>query len=414
MPSLYLGTPLWHGGDAQDESRVRRFPSLRGARSVDVAIVGAGFTGATIAWRFADAGVRVAVLEAERVGCGSTSASTALLMQEPDNDLASLGRRYGRRKAVRLWELSRDATHECIAAVSQLHIECELARRDSVYYARTAADAARLRREHRSRRLAGFPGAWLDAKALRRQTGIDGAGGIRVRGNAPMNPVLACRGFIDAAVDRGAMVFERSRIVRIRPSHDHVAISTKDGTVRAAYVVVATGYATPRFRPSAGRVRELSTYVAATRPMTARERRRLGLGRVMVWDTSRPYHYARWTADDRLLIGGGDRRHANRRSRRRAFRESIDSLWEYFTARFPDLGEVTLERAWDGLFAMTPDGLPYIGPHRRYPRHLFALGYGGNGMTLGFLAGRLLLDWCKGRDTGDLELFAFSRFRRNR
>ena len=49
--------------------------------------------------------------------------------------------------------------------------------------------------------------------------------------------------------------------------------------------------------------------------------------------------------------------------------------------------------AWEGLFATTPDGLPYIGPHRRYPRHLFALGYGGNGMTFGFLAARLLLDW---------------------
>jgi glycine/D-amino acid oxidase-like deaminating enzyme len=53
---------------------------------------------------------------------------------------------------------------------------------------------------------------------------------------------------------------------------------------------------------------------------------------------------------------------------------------------------VAIEYAWEGLFAMTPDGLPYIGQHRRYPRHLFALGYGGNGMTFGFLAARLLVD----------------------
>ena len=63
---------------------------------------------------------------------------------------------------------------------------------------------------------------------------------------------------------------------------------------------------------------------------------------------------------------------------------------------------------------MTPDGLPYIGTHRRYPRHLFALGYGGNGMTFGFLAGRLLLDVVRGIRNPDLELFAFSRFRRRR
>jgi glycine/D-amino acid oxidase-like deaminating enzyme len=74
------------------------------------------------------------------------------------------------------------------------------------------------------------------------------------------------------------------------------------------------------------------------------------------------------------------------------------------------LDRVEFEYAWDGLFAMTPDGLPCIGPHRRYPRHLFALGYGGNGMTLGFLAGRLLLDWYVRGYASDLNLFAFSRF----
>ena len=63
---------------------------------------------------------------------------------------------------------------------------------------------------------------------------------------------------------------------------------------------------------------------------------------------------------------------------------------------------------------MTPDGLPYIGTHRRYPRHLFALGYGGNGMTFGILAGRLLLDMFRGIPNRDLELFAFDRLRRRR
>jgi len=56
-----------------------------------------------------------------------------------------------------------------------------------------------------------------------------------------------------------------------------------------------------------------------------------------------------------------------------------------------------------------PDGLPFIGPHRRYPGHLFALGYGGNGMTFGFLAADLLLERLKGAEGPDQELFAFTR-----
>ena len=65
--------------------------------------------------------------------------------------------------------------------------------------------------------------------------------------------------------------------------------------------------------------------------------------------------------------------------------------------------------AWEGLFATTPDGLPYIGAHRRYPRQLFALGYGGNGMTFAALAARMLVEHWQGRQTPDHDLFSFSR-----
>jgi glycine/D-amino acid oxidase-like deaminating enzyme len=82
---------------------------------------------------------------------------------------------------------------------------------------------------------------------------------------------------------------------------------------------------------------------------------------------------------------------------------------EHFLGLYPALADVPLHYAWEGLFATTPDGLPYIGPHRRYPHHLFALGYGGNGMTFGFLAARLLLDWYRGDRSNDHRLFAFTR-----
>ena len=68
-----------------------------------------------------------------------------------------------------------------------------------------------------------------------------------------------------------------------------------------------------------------------------------------------------------------------------------------------------LEYGWEGLFATTPDGLPYIGTHRRYGRHLFALGYGGNGMTFGSLAGRLLVEQWQGVASNDHALFTFDR-----
>ncbi len=153
------------------------------------------------------------------------------------------------------------------------------------------------------------------------------------------------------------------------------------------------------------------TYVLATERMNAAQREELGLTDLMIWDAERPYHYARWTPDRRLLMGGGDRLVRPGQRRRQQFKTASRDLREYFEARLPALTEMKVEFAWEGLFATTPDSLPYIGPHRRYPRHWFALGYGGNGMTFGFLAARLLLERWQGATSPDHALFEFGRAR---
>ena len=153
------------------------------------------------------------------------------------------------------------------------------------------------------------------------------------------------------------------------------------------------------------------TYVLATETMDRRRRRHASLSDVMVWDTERPYHYARWTPEHRLLIGGEDRRVQRGQRRDQQFTTASRDLRAYFDARLSGLTSVKTEHAWEGLFAITPDSLPYIGPHRRYPRHWFALGYGGNGMTFGLLAARLLLERWQGAMSDDHALFEFGRMR---
>ena len=107
----------------------------------------------------------------------------------------------------------------------------------------------------------------------------------------------------------------------------------------------------------------------------------------MAWDTDRPYHYLRWTDDGRLLVGGEDTMHRIVKGIASAYCEGARrGLTTYLAQIYPELADEKPDYAWEGLFAETPDGLPYIGEHSRYPRHLFALGYGGNGMTASFLA----------------------------
>ncbi len=407
MTKLRILRPIW----LRRRTPSRRYRPLRTAIDVDVVIVGGGITGAAVAYQFSRAGIAVAVLERQRVALGSTAASTALLMREPDKDFGELADRYGRRAAKRIWQLSSRATTDFVRTLKRLHVRCDLTRRDSVYFTTKRRTAEKLRREFRDRRRAGIACRWLDPPVLKRATGIDGRGAIRTSGNAQLDPRLACLGLLRAAEKYGARIFERSRVTRIRHDRDGVIVSTDHGRVRARQVVVATGYATPEFKPLAGRFRLFHTYVAVTRRLAGAARRRVGLRDVMLWDTERPYYYARWTRDCRLMLGGADTPRLPPARRRAAVMKGVERVRRRFETIYPALAAVATDSAWEGLFAMTPDGLPYIGPHRRYPHHLFALGYGGNGMTFGFLAAKLLLEQYRGVDSADHRLFSFARAR---
>jgi glycine/D-amino acid oxidase-like deaminating enzyme len=407
--TLRSGQPLWLERSA---GRRQQYAPLSGHHVTTVAIVGGGMTGALIAHAFASAGVDTTVLEAGAVGRGSTAASSALLLQEPDLELSKLMNRYGRRAGRRIWEMSRDSVHGLVMLVRRLQIRCDLEPRDAIYYATDPQSAARLRSEYELRDRFGFEATWLGPGALRRATGISGSGAIRTKGSAQFDPYRACRGVLGAAADSGAHVCERSRVQRIVTERDRVRLWTRDGSLECEQVVIATGYASRRFRPLAGRFQMYRTYVLTTEPIDARDRRELGLSNVLVWDVDRPYHYARWTPGHRLLLGGGDRLVRPGVRRRQQFRTAVAELRAWHETRLPALAAIDTEFAWEGLFAATPDSLPFIGPHLRYPRHWFALGYGGNGMTFGYLAARLLLERWQRAVSPDHALFDFGRMRR--
>jgi glycine/D-amino acid oxidase-like deaminating enzyme len=409
-PHLRHGQPIWLRHTPRVE---QRYPSLARAEHADLAVVGGGMTGGLVAQVFSEAGISVALLESGLVGAGSTAASSALLLKEPDIGLFELEQRYGRRMSRRLWQMSHGAVSQLVSLLKRLRVSCALAHRDAIYYATNLEAVEQLRREYDTRRSAGFGGRWVNPGQLRRMTGIPGRGAVQTHGSVQFDPYRACLGVLRAAARSGARIFEHSAVTRIDSRGDRVRVRTRSGMVEAQRVVIATGYATPYFRPLAGRFRMFRTYVLATEPMNASQRAELGLSDLMVWDTDRPYHYARWSPDHRLLLGGADRPVRAGQRRDLQFRLATRELRDYFEALLPALTTIEIEAAWEGLFAMTPDSFPYIGPHRRYPRHWFALGYGGNGMTFGFLAARLLLERWQGAMSPDHRLFAFDRIERS-
>ena len=131
--------------------RTQRYASLSGSHETSVAIVGGGMTGALVAHAFASAGIATTVVEADLVGRGSTAASSALLLQEPDLELRQLEERYGRRSARRIWRASHESVQQLIGLLRRLKIDCTLTKRDAVYYGAKSDETERLYREFKLR-----------------------------------------------------------------------------------------------------------------------------------------------------------------------------------------------------------------------------------------------------------------------
>ena len=175
-----------------------------------------------------------------------------------------------------MWELSHQSADQLVALLKRLRIRCDLKTRDAVYYATTAQAAERLRHECELRARSGFDAEWLGPGQLRRLTGIAGHGAILSKGSAQFDPYRACVGIFRTAAAAGANVFERSEVRRIEKAHNGVRIRTRQGTLHAERVVIATGYATAQFRPLAGRFRMYRTYLLATEPIDSVQRDDVG------------------------------------------------------------------------------------------------------------------------------------------
>lgn len=101
----------------------------------------------------------------------------------------------------------------------------------------------------------------------------------------------------------------------------------------------------------------------------------------LLWETARPYFYMRTTADGRALVGGEDDPFRNPERRDRLVPKKTEKLAARFREMFPRI-DFEVAFAWAGTFGETKDGLAYIGAVPELPHCLFALGFGGNGITL--------------------------------
>jgi glycine/D-amino acid oxidase-like deaminating enzyme len=399
-------TPFWF--DRYPKSQRRPYPRHRGQADAGVVIVGGGLTGAACAWAFASAGVRTVLLEADRIGSGTTAGALGLLREDFDAVFQETASAHGLRAARLLWQGQRRASLDCAATLRRLQIRCDLTPQDLLLVARSNEDAKALRRDYQARRDAGFDHSWLTPRAVEREGAVNSGGAIRTRGGA-LDPYRACVGLAAAAAARGADVFERSSVTRIRARSKHVDVTTDGGGFRADAVVIATGASLADLRSLRRHFRAEQGYAVVTEPLPAAVRRQLGQRAAAIRDTAPTPHFLRWLKDDRVLFAGADQAPVPARAREKTLVQRTGQLMYELSVLYPAISGAQPEWSWDFGHHTSVDGLPCIGVHRNFPRHLFALGHGRHGAGTAWLAARLLLRHYRGElEKGD-EFFGFAR-----
>ena len=403
--NLKSGYPFW----AVSNGLPCAFPPLKQDHECDVVVLGAGITGALIASELAAHGHSVCILDNRDAGWGSTAASTAMLQYEIDTHMVDLAKQFGEDDALL-------AYRSCVEAIDQLaelaHAAGNVgfARARSLYFASRKRDLRPLREEFELRARHGFDVRWLDGDEVEARYGFDAPAAILSGKAARVDPYRLAYRLLAKLQKAGVAVHDRSSLASIGADAKGVELRTMDGhRVSAGHLVMATGYQAQQFlRKRVARNR--SSYAFVTDPI---EPALLGpVRQTLIWETARPYLYMRTTSDNRLLVGGEDdaidiplRRDAlvDRKAHKMAKRVS---------EMFPQL-PVVPAFAWGGTFAETADGLPWFGAHPQHgPRVLFAMAYGGNGISYSMLGAGLLRATIEGRKHPLAALFGFERAKR--
>ena len=395
-------TPYWLLRNGTGDAR----PALSGPIECDVAIVGAGITGALVAEVLSRTERRIVMLDSRDVAMGSTAATTALLQYEIDTPLTELTRLLGAPRAELAYRACASSFELLERRVPELLEISNYQRRPSLYLAADERVIPELQAELEARRSMGFACEWIEASELLRRYGCRRPGAILSELGAALDPVRFTQFLVPACESRGVRVFARSPVEAIHPRGEGLRLSIRGGPViDAAHVVVAAGFESLAFLPH--KVADINnTYALATEPLQDR-------GRIeslpLTWETARPYLYLRGTPDGRLIVGGADVPFSNAAARDALLPGQIRKIAAQYRDLFgEDLPPVAY--AWAGSFAATRDGLPFIGRvPGMHPKLQFALCYGGNGITYSVLAGEILNAGINGLAHPLGEVFGFAR-----
>jgi glycine/D-amino acid oxidase-like deaminating enzyme/nitrite reductase/ring-hydroxylating ferredoxin subunit len=370
----------------------KTFPSLKGNKDADVVIIGGGITGLTAAMLLSEAGKKVILLEAHQIGLGTTGNSTGNLYVTVDEHLSVIKKKWGADVMKAIVKSRTSALDLIESTINKFDLDCDFYRTSFNYFAEA------LEKEHEN-----F--IQEESEALK-EAGVKVSVGTNpglpfqatksftVEEQAQFHPLKYARTLAEKLADK-CEIHENSQVIDI--DDDKGIVKTKDGTVKAKHIIMATH--TPKG------VYMIHTFLGPYREHgVAAEILSDDMPRGIFWGMNDPKHSIRCFKDgtknyvmvigDKYKTGQGENTN-----------EYVKRLEEYLRAHFK-VGPTT--HVWGGQQYRSADGLPYIGKHG--DSLYFLTGFATDGLVYGTLGSMIVSDMILGRKNKWEETYKLNRF----
>lgn len=381
------------------------YPRLESSLRVDVVIVGGGFTGVSTVVELAERGLKVAIVEANKIGWGATGRNGGQVTGSLSGDAAmvkQLKNKLGTEAENFIWDL-RWRGHEIIKnRVKKYGIECDL----KFGHLHTAYKPKHMQEMQKTFDEAVQRGMGSELALLTKQDipeYLDTPlyhGGLLNKRNMHLHSVNLCIGEARAAQSLGAMIYEDSAVLDICDGALPV-VKTAHGSITANSVLIAgNAYHKLARNKLSGMLFPASLGNCATVKLTDELAKAINPHDVAVYDSRFVLDYYRMTADNRLMFGGGTN-YSGRDSKNVA-----QELRPAIERTFPRLKGVDIEFEWTGMAGIVVNRIPQLG--KVSPNVFYCQGYSGHGVATSHIMGEIMANAIIGQLT-EFDLFADMR-----
>ena len=371
--------------------------------SVDVAVIGGGYTGLSAARTLAGQGARVAVLEANTLGWGASSRNGGMVLTGLKLDMQTVMKKYGRAIARSLFQCSLDSINTVEQLVNEENIDCGFGRYGHLLAANKPKHYDALEKE------VDFMEREFDHKLRlfprhRQQTEIGSDlyhGALLDECSGGLNPAQYVTGLAGAAERAGAALYARARVTGLERRGAYFLVKTERGSLHASSVLVGTsGYTEGVTKKLQQKIIPIGSFIIATEKLPEGLAEQLIPNGRMIFDYKHYLNYFRlW--DNRLIFGG---RAAFFPETPRTLQRSGEILQREMTRVFPQLKEISVEYVWGGTLDFAFDRMPHVG---EMDGMYYSLGYAGHGVAMATYLGKTVAEAML---KGDIKEHPFASF----